>query len=119
MDTENANRTQGTQTDMKTKSQLCQTDLTMELMEKQDNYVHYLTDELTKLKQQVLDTQLNENSFRGNDEKTKFYTGISNFLLLINVFNFVAPHVKNTVKNSLTQFQEFLFVLIRLKLNVP
>ena len=92
----------------------CQTELDREQIYMQD-----ITDELSSTKGQLLSVQLTEDSFRDNDDKTKFYTGIPKFSLLMHVLNLIAPHIKRNTQNALSQFQEFLLVLIRLKLNSP
>ena len=97
----------------------CQTDPDMAQLDRQQTYMQHITDELRSTKGQLLSTQLTEDSFRDNDDKTKFYTGIPSFSLLMHVLNLIAPHIKRNSQNSLCQFQEFLLVLIRLKLNSP
>lgn len=78
-----------------------------------------ITEELTLAKSQLLASQLSKKSFENNDELTKFYTGLPKFEVLNHVFNLVHPHVKTTSQNALNPFQEFILVLIRLKLNPP
>lgn len=51
------------------------------------------------------------------NERVRFYTGLPCFSVLKKTFNHVSPHVTYKSK-MLTQFQEFLLVLIRLRLNV-
>ena len=97
----------------------CQTDLDMAQLDRQQIYMQDITDELSSTKGQLLSVQLTEDSFRDNDDKTKFYTGIPKFSLLMHVLNLIAPHIKRNTQNALGQFQEFLLVLIRLKLNSP
>ena len=97
----------------------CQTDLDMAQLDRQQIYMQDITDELSSTKGQLLSVQLTEDSFRDNDDKTKFYTGIPKFSLLMHVLNLIAPHIKRNTQNALSQFQEFLLVLIRLKLNSP
>ena len=92
----------------------CQTEL-----DRQQIYMQDITDELSSTKGQLLSVHLTEDSFRDNDDKTKFYTGIPKFSLLLHVLNLIAPHIKRNTQNALSQFQEFLLVLIRLKLNSP
>lgn len=92
----------------------CQTEL-----DRQQIYMQDITDELSSTKGQLLSVHLTEDSFRDNDDKTKFYTGIPKFSLLMHVLNLIAPHIKRNTQNALGQFQEFLLVLIRLKLNSP
>ena len=61
----------------------CQTqsDLDLAQLDRQQTYVQHITDELSSTKGQLLSTQLTEDSFRDNDDKTKFYTGIPSFSL--------------------------------------
>ena len=97
----------------------CQTDLDMAQLGRQQTYMQHITDELSSTKEQLLSTQLTEDSFRDHDDKTKCYTGIPSFSLLMHILNLIAPHIKRNTPNALCQFQEFLVVLIRLKLNSP
>ena len=53
-------------------------------------FIRNCTTELNELKKQLLNTDISRQAFSESDEKTKFYTGISNFVLLIHVFNLVA-----------------------------
>ena len=88
-------------------------------MEREACFIRNSTTELNELKKQLLNIEISRQAFSENDEKTKFYTGIPNFVLLTHVFNLVAPHVKHTSTNVLSQFQEFLITLMKLKLNSP
>lgn len=91
----------------------------MAQLDRQQIYLQHITDELSSTKVQLLSLQLTMESFTNSDEKTKFYTGVPTFSLLMHVFNIIAPRIKITTQNALGQFQEFLLVLIRLKLNSP
>ena len=51
------------------------------------------------------------------NDKTKFYTGIANFVLLTHVFNLVAKHIKHTSTNVLPPFLEFIITLMKIELN--
>ena len=75
--------------------------------------------QLNQLKLQLLNVQISEQAFRENDDKTKFYTGIANFVLLTHVFNLVAKHIKHTSTNVLPPFLEFIITLMKIKLNCP
>ena len=101
-------------------NQGCQTDLTCEFLAMQDKHIEDLSEELYQTRKQLLEsTQFTEESFKASNEKVKFYTGLPNFLMLMHVFKLVSPHIKKTTTNALPQFQEFLLVLVRLKLNLP
>ena len=52
------------------------------------------------------------------DDKVRFYTGLPSYKVLIATLNHVAPHVNRRTK-SLDLFQEFVMVLMKLRLNVP
>ena len=59
-----------------------------------------------------------EDYFKDSDDKTRFYTGLPDFHLLTRTFEFVSPYVTRRTK-TLSFFQEFVMVLIKLRLNVP
>ncbi|KAI4802152.1 hypothetical protein KUCAC02_020006 [Chaenocephalus aceratus] len=61
----------------------CQTDLTMEDIERMEDVLRQNTTELGDLRTKALDTKFNQESFEKNEEKTKFYTGLPNFLVLL------------------------------------
>ena len=48
----------------------------------------------------------------------KFYTGLPSFNLLMTVFSYISAHVINGPRSSLTKFQQFLMVLVKLRLNL-
>ena len=52
------------------------------------------------------------------DDKVCFYTGLPSYQVLVATFNHVAPHVSRRTQ-ALDPFQEFVLVLIKLRLNVP
>ena len=53
-----------------------------------------------------------------SSDKVRFYTGLPSYDVLLIVFEHVAPHVPRRAK-VLDSFQEFVMVLIKLRLNVP
>ena len=74
--------------------------------------------ELSGVKNKLVTSDLSQSGFEGNDEKTQFYASIPTFSMLMQLFT-IAPHVVSTSTDALCQFQEYLLVLIRLRLNVP
>ena len=58
-----------------------------------------------------------EDCFKDSYDKTRFYTGLPEFDLLITTFHFVSPYVTRKTK-TLSPFQEFVMVLIKLRMNV-
>ena len=61
---------------------------------------------------------LNEESLKDDNIKVKFYTGLPSFNLLMTVFSYISAHVINGPRSSLTKFQQFLMVLVKLRLNL-
>ena len=59
-----------------------------------------------------------EDYFKDSDDKTRFYTGLPDSHLLTTTFEFVSPYVTRRTK-TLSLFQEFVMVLIKLRLNIP
>ena len=59
-----------------------------------------------------------EDYFKDSDDKTRFYTGLPDFHLLTKTFEFVSSYVTRRTK-TLSLFQEYVMVLIKLRLNVP
>ena len=60
---------------------------------------------------------LKNRGFLENSKKVCYYTGLPSLKILNAVFDFVAPHVPNT-RSSISPFQQFLMVLIKLRLNL-
>ena len=59
-----------------------------------------------------------ENYFMNNDDKVKFYTGLPCFDVLKTTFDFISPHIRRR-SLTLSLFQEFIIVLMKLRLTVP
>ena len=53
-----------------------------------------------------------------SSEKVRFYTGLPSYDVLLIVFEHLAPHVPRRAQ-ILDSFEEFVMVLIKLRLNVP
>ena len=56
--------------------------------------------------------------FFDSDSKVLFYTGLPSLEILMVVFEHVSPHVTRKTL-SLNRFQEFVIVLMKLRLNMP
>ena len=61
---------------------------------------------------------LSEEFLSGNDKKVKFYTGIPTFDLLKVLFTFVSVSVPSQANSTLSNFQQFVVVLAKLRLNL-
>lgn len=78
-----------------------------------------LTTENMDLKKTLEDTLITKDSFKGNDKKVQYYTGLPNFLTLKALFEFVETYIPIGGDCSLTKFQKVILVLIKLRLNLP
>ena len=81
---------------------------------------------LNAMEQELADLRANthrsgftKESFKHNEEKTKFYTGLPNFLVLMQVFQLCEPYISTTANSILDKFQQFIMVLMRLRLDLP
>ena len=63
-------------------------------------------------------TIFEEEYFEGDDDKVRFYTGLPSLEILKRTFSFVSPEVSRH-SLLLSKFQEFVLVLIKLRLGVP
>ena len=72
-----------------------------------------------ELKETLKCMSLTKEALDGADERVKFYTGLPSYAILMVIFNFVSAHVRESCRpNSLTNFQQFLMVLMKLRLNL-
>lgn len=53
-----------------------------------------------------------------DDKKVRFYTGLPSYTVLLAVFNLIAPHVSDHQHHTITKFQQFVMVLMKLRLNL-
>ncbi|XP_035998273.1 uncharacterized protein LOC118564392 [Fundulus heteroclitus] len=96
----------------------CQTELTMDDIEKMEDVLGQITTELGDLRTKALDTQFNQESFEKNEDKTKFYTGLPNFLVLMQIFELCEPYIPSGPMSVLSKFEQLILVLLRLRLNL-
>ena len=62
--------------------------------------------------------QAPDQEYFDSDVKVRFYTGLPSYEVLMVVFKHVSSHASRQTQN-LSRFQEFVMVLIKLRLNVP
>ena len=97
----------------------CQTDLTMHNINGIEEDDRKFRSELYELRSKALNSKLNEQSFKDNEEKTIYYTGLPNFLVLMQVFHLCENYISTTSLTVLGTFEQFILVLMRLRLNLP
>ena len=73
----------------------------------------------SEMKEKLLSIEINEAAFANNEEKTKFHTGLQTLLFCSTFFGLVSPFIKSNAITSLTKFQQFILVLMRIRLDTP
>ena len=97
----------------------CQTDLIISDINGIEQDDQNLRSELYELRSKAMNSKLNEQSFKDNEEKVKYYTGLPNFLVLMQVFHLCENYVSTTSQFALGKFEQFILVSMRLRLNLP
>ena len=62
--------------------------------------------------------QAPDREYFRSDDKVRFYTGLPSYQILVATLNHVVPYVSRRTQ-TLDPFQEFIIVLMKLRLNVP
>lgn len=60
-----------------------------------------------------------EAALEGDDSRVTFYTGVPSFFMLLGIFNLVKDHISHSARHSLTQFEEMVVFLMRIRLGCP
>lgn len=95
----------------------CQTDETVLGLQQQQDDMQYLRIEVLELRAKVKNQEMSEESFKSNDAKVAFYTGLQNFETLMYVFNIISKIATHAPWCILTPFQEFVLFMMHLHLN--
>ena len=61
---------------------------------------------------------LDEDFFRDDDEKVRYYTGLTNWNLLVTLIQFVQPSLSTHHRSALSPFQKLILTLMRLRLGL-
>nr|XP_002732168.1 PREDICTED: uncharacterized protein LOC100375462 [Saccoglossus kowalevskii] len=95
-----------------------QTDLTTSMLKSMGNELQALRTENQSLKEQLskYTNKMSQVDLEGDNEKVKFFTGISSFAILISLYNFIEQHLPP--RTSLDKFRMFMLTLMRLRLNL-
>ena len=68
------------------------------------------------LKVEIARHQMSDDYFT-DDSKVNYYTGLPSLKILMAIFDFVSPYVE-TSRSTLTEFQQFMLVLLKVRLNL-
>ncbi len=72
--------------------------------------------EVNDLKKRVKECSLDEDSFKNDDEKVKYYTGLCSWQLLMVILNFIKSDLRQ--HSVLSPFQQLLLSLMKMRLNL-
>lgn len=97
----------------------CQTDPPGVLITGTQDETNCLAAENLELRNKLAAFEVGEAMFKDDDKKVNFYTGLPTFSTLMLVFGLVSDHMSVTAHSSLNKFQQFVMVLMKLRLNMP
>ena len=93
--------------DTKCKAASCQIELSSTGIANMGNDLKRSTEEINKLKRQVLSAPLTKKSFENNNEKVLFYAGLNSKLYNSHViFDLLEPFITITARSCLDRFQQ-------------
>ena len=96
-----------------------QTDIDMDALSELFKELDLKTSLIHNLKKQVFSLELSEESFIGNDTKTKYFTGLNSYKVLMLLHSTISPYLFTRSTTSLSTFQQLLLTLMKLRLNLP
>ncbi|XP_016382413.1 uncharacterized protein LOC107719510 [Sinocyclocheilus rhinocerous] len=80
--------------------------------------INCLLEENRRLKEELAQKKMDEDSFKDDDAKVKYYTGLPCLALLMGVLKQLLPCLPQTGR-KLSPFQMLLSTLMRLRMNLP
>lgn len=95
---------------------VCQTDTSKEDIDDLKETVALLRLQLSTCQSGVHSATFMQDSLQGDDRKVAFYTGLPTYMALLSVFELCKGHISHSAKHALTQFQEMVLFLMRLRL---
>ena len=95
-----------------------QTSITGDMIDSMQLELQTLRTENLQLRSQVDSTTVkwDQESFKNNDEKVLFFTGLPNWQLLMILFGLLSPFLPE--KNSMNKFKTMMLTLMRLRINL-
>ena len=73
-----------------------------------------LNSKLTALEKKMI----SYDSLKDDDNKIRFYTGLPSIVILKGLFDFISPYVSNSSRTAMPMIDQFIMVLVRLRLNL-
>ena len=95
------------------------TSLTMNDIALAENQLQEIVKENVLLKEKLHKAQLDRSALQDDDNMVSFYTGLQSFTVLDTVFRFVSNTIPENTRAILNNFQQFLLLLMKLRLGLP
>lgn len=80
--------------------------------------INRLLEENRRLKKELAQKTMDEDFFKEDDSKVRFYTGLPSFAVLMGILDQIFPTLQQN-NRKLSPFQMLILTLMRLKLNLP
>uniref|UniRef100_UPI00358FBA78 uncharacterized protein isoform X2 n=1 Tax=Myxine glutinosa TaxID=7769 RepID=UPI00358FBA78 len=93
-------------------------DLTPKMARMMRDELQRLITENMNLRSQLQDESISPVSFEQDKDKVKFYTGLPSYITLMTVFSLIEPFIPISNKITMTAFQKYVLVLMKLKMNL-
>ncbi|XP_055858607.1 uncharacterized protein LOC129921018 [Episyrphus balteatus] len=74
---------------------------------------------IAALQKQLENTKMGIESFRNDDVKTNYFTGLPLFLTLFTLYNAIESNIPFCLLKNLNKFQVLILTLVKLRLNLP
>ena len=105
------------QTDNPLTSVFCQSDLSASDIVNLEKECQQLRQDCAFYKSVNYAATFREESFKSNDEKVKYCTGLPSYAVMMVLFTRIYKFLRES--HSVTKFQQFIITLLRLRLDVP
>ena len=95
----------------------CQSDITLKDISNLQHECQQLRNECLLYKSVSFAATFREDSFKNDDEKVKYCTGLPSYAVMMVLFQRIYQFFRET--QSVSKFQQFILTLMRLRLDVP
>ena len=77
-----------------------------------------LQENVKLLQRKVMSLALDQGSFRNDDEKVRYYTGLTNWTILLELFQYIEGSIISQGHSVISPFQQLILTLMRLRLSL-
>lgn len=95
----------------------CQTDLTMEDLQRKLEQLHFASTKIDHLQNKIDSSPFGLMDNKGNDTRWKYFTGFP-FTVVEIIYDLIKAYIVSTSTTALSPFNQFLITLIKLRLDL-